>query len=138
MSGSTCAPTGFRTGCSRPTRGSSRPPARPGATSWPNPVRSPQSGPEIGLISVKSEGRRYNFLYLIRANQLAGADPARIKAPTLLIYSPTDLVFPQSWIERTAAALREAGTPVEMIPLHGPKGHLNGLLHIAQAGSQIS
>src|SRR5215217_3104840 len=58
-----------------------------------------------------------NFLYLIRANQLAGADPARIKAPTLLLYSPTDLVFPQSWIERTAAALREVGTPVEMIPL---------------------
>ena len=79
-----------------------------------------------------------NFLYLIRANQLAGADPARIKAPTLLIYSPTDLVFPQSWIERTAAALREVSTPVEMIPLHGPNGHLNGLLHIAQAGPQIA
>ncbi len=79
-----------------------------------------------------------NFLYLIRANQLAGADPARITTPTLLVYSPTDLVFPQSWIERTAAALRERGTPVEMIPLPGPNGHLNGLLHIAQAGPRIA
>ena len=33
-----------------------------------------------------------NFLYLIRANQLARADPRQIKAPTLILYSPTDLV----------------------------------------------
>jgi homoserine O-acetyltransferase len=79
-----------------------------------------------------------NFLYLIRANQLAAADPARIKAPTLLIYSPTDLVFPQPWIERTAAALRSAGTAVEMVALEGPNGHLNGVLHIAQAGARIA
>src|SRR5215208_1653881 len=79
-----------------------------------------------------------NFLYLIRANQLAGADPSRIRTPTLLVYSPADLVFPQSWIERTAAALREVGTPVEMVPLPGPNGHLNGLLHITQAGPRIA
>jgi homoserine O-acetyltransferase len=79
-----------------------------------------------------------HLLYLIRANQLAGADPSRIRIPVLLVYSPTDLVFPQSWIERTAAALREVGTPVEMVPLPGPNGHLNGLLHIAQAGPRIA
>src|SRR5215213_6731509 len=79
-----------------------------------------------------------NFLYLIRANQLAGADPARIKTPTLLIYAPADLVFPQPWIERTAAALRNAGTPVDMVPLQGPNGHLNGVLQIAQAGPTIA
>ncbi len=79
-----------------------------------------------------------NFLYLIRANQLAGADPARIKAPTLLLYSPTDLLFPQPWIERTAAAIRGAGTPVDMAPLHGPNGHLNGVLHIGQASERIA
>ena len=45
------------------------------------------------------------LLYMVRANQLAGADPARIKAPTLIVHSPTDLVFPQPWIERTAAAI---------------------------------
>jgi homoserine O-acetyltransferase len=79
-----------------------------------------------------------NFLYLIRANQLAAADPGRIKAPTLMLYSPTDLVFPQPWIERTAAAIRAAGTPVDIAPLHGPNGHLNGVLHIAQASERIA
>ena len=79
-----------------------------------------------------------NFLYLIRANQLAGADPSRIRAPTLLLYSPTDLLFPQPWIERTAAAIRGAGTPLDMAPLHGPNGHLNGVLHIGQASERIA
>ena len=79
-----------------------------------------------------------NFLYLVRANQLAGADPAAIRAPTLMIYSPTDLLFPQPWIERTAAAIRGAGTPVDMVALEGPNGHLNGVLHIAQAGAAIA
>jgi homoserine O-acetyltransferase/O-succinyltransferase len=79
-----------------------------------------------------------NFLYLIKANQLAAADPANIRVPALLVYSPTDLVFPQPWVERTAAALREAGTPVDMVPLNGPNGHLNGLLRIAQAGDRIA
>ena len=79
-----------------------------------------------------------NFLYLIKANQLACADPRQIKAPTLILYSPTDLLFPQPWIERTAAAIREAGTPIDMAPLHGPNGHLNGVLHIAQASERIA
>jgi homoserine O-acetyltransferase len=79
-----------------------------------------------------------NFLHLIRANQLAGADAARIKAPTLLLYSPADLLFPQPWIERTAAAIRANGTPVETAPLNGPNGHLNGVLHIAQASDRIA
>jgi homoserine O-acetyltransferase/O-succinyltransferase len=79
-----------------------------------------------------------NFLHLIRANQLAGADPARIKAPTLLLYSPHDLVFPLPWIERTAEAIRSAGTEVDTAPLHGPNGHLNGVLHVAQASDQIA
>src|SRR4051794_8616858 len=79
-----------------------------------------------------------NFLYLVRANQLAAADPARIRAPTLLAYSPTDLLFPQPWIERTAAAIRGAGAPVELVALDGPNGHLNGVLHIAQAASRIA
>jgi len=35
-----------------------------------------------------------HLLYLVKANQLANADPAKIKTPMLLVYSPTDLVFP--------------------------------------------
>ncbi|HVL73027.1 MAG TPA: homoserine O-acetyltransferase [Beijerinckiaceae bacterium] len=79
-----------------------------------------------------------SFLYLIRANQLANADPAKIKAPTLLIYSPTDAVFPPDWIERTAAAIRANGTPVETAPVTGPNGHLNGVLHMAPLGPKIA
>jgi homoserine O-acetyltransferase len=78
------------------------------------------------------------LLYMVRANQLAGADPARIRAPTLIVHSPTDLVFPQPWIERTAAAIAANGVPVKTVAIGGPNGHLNGVLHVAQAGPAIS
>jgi homoserine O-acetyltransferase/O-succinyltransferase len=77
-------------------------------------------------------------LYLVRANQLASADPAKIKAATLIVYAPTDLVFPPEWIMRTAAAIKGAGTPLETLAIPGPNGHLNGLFHIAQAGPKIA
>ena len=79
-----------------------------------------------------------HFLYLVKANQLAAADPAKIKTPALVVYAPTDLVFPAPWVERTVAALRAAGAPVETATLSGPNGHLNGVLHIAQAGPKIA
>ena len=79
-----------------------------------------------------------HFLYLVRANQLAAADPAKIKTPALIIYSPTDLVFPPDWVERTAAAIKSNGTTVETVQITGPNGHLNGVLHIGQAGPRIA
>jgi homoserine O-acetyltransferase/O-succinyltransferase len=79
-----------------------------------------------------------NFLYMVRANQLASADPGRIVTPALIVYSPTDLVFPPEWVERTASAIRRNGTYVETTPIKGPNGHLNGLAQIAQAGSHIA
>ena len=79
-----------------------------------------------------------NFLYMVRANQLAAADPAKITTPTLVLYSPTDLVFPADWIERTVSQIRANGTHVETEALPGPHGHLNGLLHIAQGGTRIT
>ena len=78
-----------------------------------------------------------HLLYLVKANQLAAADPAKIKAPTLLINAPTDLVFPQAWVDRTAAAIQGAGTPLERATVDGPNGHLNGVLHIAKVGPKI-
>ena len=54
-----------------------------------------------------------HLLYLVKANQLAAADPAKIRTPALVIYAPTDLVFPAPWLERTVAALRAAGAPVD-------------------------
>ena len=79
-----------------------------------------------------------HLLYLVKANQLAAADPSKIRTPTLLINAPTDLVFPQAWIDRTAAAIQAAGTPLERATVPGPNGHLNGVLHIAQAGPAIA
>jgi homoserine O-acetyltransferase len=79
-----------------------------------------------------------NMLYLIKANQLADVDPASIKVPTLLISSPTDLVFPQTRVDRTATAIASNGTFVERATVTGPNGHLNGVLHIQQAGPVIA
>jgi homoserine O-acetyltransferase len=78
-----------------------------------------------------------HFLYLVKANQLATADPSKIKVPALIIYAPSDLVFPPEWVERTIAAIKANGTPVKSATLSGPNGHLNGVLHIAQAGPAI-
>src|SRR4051794_34486000 len=59
MCGSICGPTGSPIACSRAMRPSSRRPARPGATSWPNLKQSPQSECAIGHISVRDKGPWY-------------------------------------------------------------------------------
>jgi homoserine O-acetyltransferase len=79
-----------------------------------------------------------HLLYLVKANQLAAADPAKIKAPMLLIYSPTDLVFPAPLVEDAARKIAAAGATVETAQLPGPNGHLNGVLAVGQAGEKIS
>jgi homoserine O-acetyltransferase/O-succinyltransferase len=79
-----------------------------------------------------------HLLYLVKANQLANADPAKIKAPMLLIYSPTDLVFPAALVEDAARKISASGDKVDTAQLAGPNGHLNGVLAIGQAGARIS
>jgi homoserine O-acetyltransferase len=79
-----------------------------------------------------------HLLYLVKANQLAHVDPSKITVPTLLIASPTDLVFPLSRVDRTAVAIASNGTYVERGTVTGPNGHLNGVLNIAQAGPVIA
>ncbi len=79
-----------------------------------------------------------HLLYLAKANQLAATDPSRIQAPTLVVSSPTDLVFPPDWIDRTADAIAAAGTAVRRAFLNGPNGHLNGLTCIDQASRAIA
>jgi len=83
-------------------------------------------------------GDANHFLYLVKANQLADVDEAKIKAPALILYSPTDLVFPAEKVEATAEAIRAGGAKVETGTLEGPNGHLNGVLGIAQAGDRIA
>jgi homoserine O-acetyltransferase len=78
-----------------------------------------------------------HFLYLVKANQLANVDPAKIKVPTLVLYTPTDLIFYDANVEATAKAIAANGTPVETGQLSGPNGHLNGVVAIAQAGDKI-
>jgi len=83
------------------------------------------------------------LLYLVRANQTyipgagAGARDAddalsRITCPSLMIHAPGDQVFRAEWVE---AAARKIGA--EMMPLHGPYGHYNGILKIADAAERI-
>lgn len=85
-----------------------------------------------------------HFLYLVKANQLyvAGgvslADAvARIKAPVLLITQPKDLVFTADMIARTAESLKGAGGNVRQVFLQGSRGHLDGVISMKQAESEI-
>jgi homoserine O-acetyltransferase len=73
-----------------------------------------------------------SLLYLVKANQLANVDPATIKIPVLMLYSPTDLVFYPPNVE---AAAKEMGAQTGQLP--GPNGHLNGVFAVAQAGDKI-
>jgi homoserine O-acetyltransferase len=75
-----------------------------------------------------------HFIYLARANQLASADSRRMKAPTLVLYTPTDLVFYAPFVESAAARISAAQTGT----ITGPNGHLNGVLAITQATDKIS
>jgi homoserine O-acetyltransferase len=78
-----------------------------------------------------------HLLYLVKANQLASADPSRIKVPALIINTPTDLVFPDPLVDETAKAIAANGTAVETAKLVGSNGHLNGLAIIGQAKDKI-
>jgi homoserine O-acetyltransferase len=75
-----------------------------------------------------------HLLYLVKANQLASADPSKIKAPALVLYSPTDVVFYAPFVEEAAKRISGAETGT----ITGPNGHLNGVLAIAQAADKIS
>jgi hypothetical protein len=54
-----------------------------------------------------------------RANRLATVDPAKIKAPTLLLYAPTDLVFYEPIVRETMQKIAEAGGSVDGVSLSG-------------------
>jgi homoserine O-acetyltransferase/O-succinyltransferase len=78
-----------------------------------------------------------HFLYMVKTNQLASADPAKIKMPVLMLYSPTDLVFQEQQVAAAAGELAAAGSTVETGKLIGPYGHNNGVFAISQAADQI-
>jgi len=73
-----------------------------------------------------------SLLYLVKANQLINVDPASIKAPVLVLYAPTDLVF---YAPRVGAEAKEMHAETGELP--GPNGHVNGVIGVAQAGDKI-
>lgn len=86
-----------------------------------------------------------HLLYLVKANQafLTGHGEsleeglAAIEAPTMLLYSEDDLVFNPAGVRRTAELIGADGTSVELFPLIGSRGHLNGVLGIDQASEEL-
>jgi homoserine O-acetyltransferase/O-succinyltransferase len=79
-----------------------------------------------------------HFLYLVKANQLASVDPAKIKVPALVLYAPNDLVFYEPLVQETIQKIAAGGTAVENGTLPGPNGHLNGVVAIGQAAERIT
>jgi homoserine O-acetyltransferase len=83
-----------------------------------------------------------SFLYLVRANQLFMEGAAErlkaIRAPALIIYSPSDLVFPADGVKRSAEAIKANGAQVQLVALDGKRGHLDGVLSIKQAEKEIA
>jgi homoserine O-acetyltransferase/O-succinyltransferase len=87
-----------------------------------------------------------HFLYLVRANQTFAPGGAqtldeaakKIKARTLLLYAPSDQVFPAEWVRATEAALKANGTSVESAEIPGPNGHLNGVVALTPHGPKIA
>lgn len=86
-----------------------------------------------------------HLLYLVRANQtfLAGHGEsleeglAAIEAPTLMLYSETDLVFSPEGVRRTAELIEADGNEVILQTLNGARGHLNGVVAIEQASDTL-
>jgi homoserine O-acetyltransferase len=125
------------------------------AGAWADPAKDPAKSLDAkfkvqaaldasGTIRAKVSDANH-FLYLVKANQLyapGGAKSldeaaAKIKAPALVVYQPKDLVFPGPAVEATIAALKKAGNPVESFALQGKRGHLDGVLSMAQAAETI-
>ena len=54
-----------------------------------------------------------------------------------MIHTDEDLIFFPEEVRETAAVIRSDGTPVKILELQGTRGHLDGVLGIAQVGDQI-
>ncbi|MCL7929708.1 E22 family MetX-like putative esterase [Halomonas llamarensis] len=86
-----------------------------------------------------------HLLYLVRANQafMTGHGDsleeglAAIDAPTLMLYSESDLVFAPEGVRHTAELIEEGGSEVTLETLEGDRGHLNGVLFIDQASDTL-
>jgi homoserine O-acetyltransferase len=78
-----------------------------------------------------------SVLYMVKASQLAAADPAKIKVPVLMISTPTDLVLNAPSIKETAKKIAANGTVIQTAEVTGPNGHVNGVFAIGQVAAKI-
>ena len=85
-----------------------------------------------------------SFLYMVRANQLfLNGYPSfeealsRSRSRWLVVPTATDRVFLIEGVREMVDILRRQGRSVEVAELTGERGHLNGVLGIAQAGERI-
>ncbi len=86
-----------------------------------------------------------HLLYLVKANQCFVGGPSgtladfeAVKAKCLMLYAPDDQVFRTEHVLATAAAIARGGASVETAEIHGPYGHLNGVLALASLGKKIA
>ena len=109
--------------------------------SWSNNYAVDAALESAGLGRAKTSDAN-SFFYLVRAGQLFGEGAAErlkaMKAPALIIYSPTDLFFPADSVKRTAEAIKANGVTVETFELDGKRGHLDGVLSVKAAEKQIA
>ncbi|TBZ68901.1 E22 family MetX-like putative esterase [Rhizobium leguminosarum] len=122
--------------------------AREGADpgqSWANDYEVVTKLNEAGAARVAQLDANH-FLYLVRANQLFVAGHPKdslykglldIEVPVMLIYTDEDLIFPGNAVRETGTIIKSDGTPVEFVELEGTRGHMDGVLSIAQAGERI-
>jgi homoserine O-acetyltransferase len=62
---------------------------------------------------------------------------ARIEAPTLIIHQPEELIFYPALVQQAADLIAADGTPVQRVEIPGTRGHLDGVLSLAQLGDVI-
>ncbi len=85
-----------------------------------------------------------SFLYMVRANQLAlneypslEAALSRSQARWLVVPTRTDRIFLYEGVQEMIEILRRTGRPVTVAELTGGRGHLNGVLNMAQVAEQV-
>ena len=54
-----------------------------------------------------------------------------------MLYSEDDLVFSPQKVRETAALIEADGTPVTLEALEGDRGHIDGVVNIQQAATQL-
>ncbi|MCF3974535.1 E22 family MetX-like putative esterase [Paracoccus salsus] len=115
------------------------------AASWQNEFAVVSALDAAGAARARISDANH-FLYLAKANQLFVAGHPEdglyqglldIDVPVMLIHTDEDLVFPGNAVRETGAIIRSAGTSVEIVELEGTRGHLDGVLNIAQASDRI-